>query len=182
MNTNKSGLLGLTTILTAAILKIERETGTVADSSIRKRLNTLNQDKSSPVLFSGKLESLTNYLDGTAEIFKENSQFYLKLNLIFNRINTNSDFYLLLDPKKQPPAKYSPQDLKRSINLGVLGKSEEVQYYSLSEIQNPAQYKSVAICSRRTQEVIAHARLKAASKIGSIMQAIGKIGDIIENQ
>ncbi|EAW33545.1 hypothetical protein [Lyngbya sp. PCC 8106] len=182
MNTNKSGLIGLTTILTSAILIIEKETQTVSGSSVASKLNTKSQDKSFPVLFSGKFKSETLNYFKKAEISKENGQFYLKLSLKVEMINADSDFYLLLNPKKQPSRKHHPQEFDQTINLGILQKSPGVQYYSLSKIQNPAQYKSVIICSERNPEIIACADLEAASRMGSIMKAISEIGDIIENQ
>lgn len=97
-------------------------------------------------------------------------------------INADTDFYLLLNPKKQPSRKHHPQEFDQTINLGILQQSPGVQYYSLSEIQNPAQYKSVIICSERNPEIIAWADLEAASRMGSIIKAISEIGDIIKNQ
>lgn len=72
MNSNKSGLIGLTTILTYAILILKKETQTVADSSVSSKLNTKSPNQSFPVLFSGEFKSETLNYFKKAEISKEN--------------------------------------------------------------------------------------------------------------
>jgi hypothetical protein len=123
-----------------------------SDNLIVKQLSTDN--------LSGQFVAVEKSTAGTVRIITEGGHRYLELDANFTVSNQGPDLHVLLDQDTKPNKNY--QNLGRTVNLGKLKSFTGIQRYSIPDVINLAQFKSVVIWCRTANATFGYASLNPA--------------------
>jgi len=109
---------------------------------------------------SGHFISAEKPTTGSVKIITENGHHYLEFDESFSASNEGPDLHVLLDTVAKPPQSY--QNLGRLINLGKLKSFTGFQRYSIPDVINITQYKSVVIWCRMANATFGYAPISVS--------------------